>query len=84
MSVFSHVWFCFPFDQALMLRPFCPSPFSVRLRRSLIGSLSTRVFGTRTVTGREPFVCHDSDVSQIFILIISNGEKILSNVNMVV
>ena len=48
-----------------------------------IGSLSTRVFETRTATGRENFVCQDSGVSQIFVLIISNGEKILSNVNVV-
>ena len=43
-----------------------------------IGILSTRVFETRTATGREHFACHDSDVSQIFVIIISNGEKILS------
>ena len=49
-----------------------------------IGSLSTRVFETRTATGREYFTCQDSGVSQIFVLIISNGEKILSNVNVVV
>ena len=42
------------------------------------------VFETRTATGREHFACLDSGVSQIFILIISNGEKILSNVNVVV
>ena len=50
----------------------------------IIGSLSTRVFETRTATGRENFAYQDSGVSQIFILIISNGEKILSNVNVVV
>ena len=49
-----------------------------------IGSLSTRVFETRTATGREHFTCQDSGVSQIFVLIISDGEKILSNVNVVV
>ena len=38
----------------------------------------------RTATGREHFTCQDSGVSQIVILIISNGEKILSNVNVVV
>ena len=48
-----------------------------------IGSSSTRVFETRTATGRENFACQDSGVSQIFVLIISNGEKILSNVNVV-
>ena len=42
-----------------------------------------RVFETRTATGRENFVCQDSGVPQIFILIISNGGKILSNVNVV-
>ena len=51
---------------------------------SLLGSLRTLVFETRTATGREYFACQDSGVSQIFILIISNGEKILSNVNVVV
>ena len=43
-----------------------------------------RVFQTPTATGRERFVCQDSGVSQIFILIISNEEKILGNVNVVV
>ena len=43
-----------------------------------------RVFETRTATRRENFACQDSAVSQIFILIISNGEKILSNENVFV
>ena len=42
-----------------------------------------RVFETRTATGREHFTCQDSGVSQIFVLIISDGEKILNNVNVV-
>ena len=50
----------------------------------LIGNLNTPVFETRTATGREHFACQDSGISQIFILIISNGEKILSNVNVIV
>ena len=50
----------------------------------ILGSLSTRVFETWTATGSEQFACRDSSVSQIFILIICNGEKILSNVNVVV
>ena len=50
----------------------------------VLGSLSTRVFETRRATGREHFICQDIGVSQIFVLIISNGEKILSNVNVVV
>ena len=49
-----------------------------------IGSLSMRVFETRTAIGRENSACQDSAVSQIFILIISNGEKILSNGNVFV
>ena len=49
-----------------------------------IGSLSTHVFETQTATGREHFACQDSGVSQIFILIFSNRETILSNVNVVV
>ena len=50
-----------------------------------LGSLSTRVFSeTQTATGRENFACQDSSVSQIFILIISNGEKLHSNVFWVV
>ena len=40
-----------------------------------------RVFETRMATGREHVACQDSGVSQIFKLIISNGEKILRNVN---
>ena len=48
-----------------------------------LGSLSMRVFETRTATAKEHFVSQDSGVSQIFILIISSGEKILSNVNVV-
>ena len=50
----------------------------------LSGSLSTRVLEMRTATGREHFSCQDRIVSQIFILLISDGEKILSNVNVVV
>ena len=49
----------------------------------ILENLSTRVFETRTATGREHFACQDSGVSQIFVLIISNGEKVLSNVNVV-
>ena len=47
-------------------------------------SLSTRVFEARTATGREHSACRDSGACQIFIPIISNGENILSNVNVVV
>ena len=47
-------------------------------------SLSTRIFETRTATGKEHFECQDSLVSQIFILLISNGENTLRNVNVVV
>ena len=50
----------------------------------IFSSLSTRVFETQTATGREHFACQGSGVSQIFILIISNRETILSNVNVVV
>ena len=45
-----------------------------------LGSLSTRVFETQTANGRENFASQDSGVSQIFILIISNGEKLHSTV----
>ena len=48
----------------------------------VFNSLSTRVFETRT--GREHSVCQDCGVSQTLILIIPNGEKVLSNVNAVV
>ena len=44
-----------------------------------LGSLGTRVFETQTATGRDQFAFQDSCVSQIFILIISNGEKKLDN-----
>ena len=50
----------------------------------LIGSLSPRVFEIRAATGSDHFACQDSGVSQIFIFIISNGERILNNVNVVV
>ena len=49
-----------------------------------IGSLSARVFETWTATRREHFACLDPIVTQIFIPLISNGEKILGNVNVVV
>ena len=49
-----------------------------------LGSLSTHAFETRTATGREHSVCQDSGVSQIFILIIHNREKVLSIVNVMV
>ena len=45
----------------------------------VLGILSTRVFETRTATGRDQFAFQDSCVSQIFIRIISNGEKKLDN-----
>ena len=50
----------------------------------VVVALRTRVFETRTATGREHFASQGSGVSQIFILIIFNGEKILSNVNVIV
>ena len=64
-------------------RPFV-STANEALVGTSIGSLSMRVFETRTATRRENFACQDSAVSQIFILIISNGEKILSNENVFV
>ena len=47
------------------------------------GNLNALVSETRTATGRENFAFKDSEVSHIFILILSNGEKILTNVNVV-
>ena len=44
----------------------------------------TRVFETRTATGREHFAFQDSGVSKIFTPVLSNKETILSNVNVVV
>ena len=77
-----------------VVRQFCfiqfANNFHMLARSSLsssflsLGSLSTRVFETRTATGREHFACQGSGFSQIFKLILSNGEKILSNVNVVV
>ena len=52
----------------------CSAPSDVPVLL-LLGSLSTRVFETRTATGREHFACLDRIVSQIFILLVSNGEK---------
>ena len=43
-----------------------------KVNEELLGSLSTRVFESRTATGREHLPCQDSGVSQIFTLIISN------------
>ena len=51
---------------------------------NFLGSLSICVFETRTATGKKHFVCRDSGVFQIFIPIISDGEKIFSNANEVV
>ena len=52
-----------------------PSAGFVIPRPRIVGSLSARVFETRTAIGREHFASQGSGVSQIFILIISNGEK---------
>ena len=65
-------------------RPFVSTANEALVGTSILGSLSMRVFETRTATRRENFACQDSAVSQIFILIISNGEKILSNENVFV
>ena len=51
---------------------------TIALEKPFRASLSTHVFERRTATGREIFACQGSGVSQIFILIISNGEKILA------
>ena len=51
---------------------------------TIIRELSTRVFEAPTATGREHFACQDRIVSQLFKLLISDGEKILSNVNVAV
>ena len=37
-----------------------------------------------TATGRKHFACNEDGVSQILILIIPNGVKVLSNANVVV
>ena len=47
-----------------------------------IGELN--VFETLTATGSEYFARQDSGLNQIFILITSNGEKILSDINVIV
>ena len=56
------------------------------LEKIALDHVKKKSFGTETrpATGRENFACQDSGVSQIFILIISNGEKILRNINAVV
>ena len=43
----------------------------------ILGSFRTRIFKTQTAIGREHVARLDSGVCQIFILIISNGEKIV-------
>ena len=55
-------------------------PSTSRKGRVQIGSLRRRVFETRAATRKERFACQDSDVFQICILIISNAEKIISNI----
>ena len=64
------------------------SNLKIEIIRSLmvlsIAIFSFVIFETRTATGREHFACQDRIVSQVFILIISNGETILSNVNVAV
>ena len=47
-------------------------------------SQSTRVFETRTATGREYFARQDNGIPLDFLLIVSNGKKIIGNVNVVV
>ena len=42
----------------------------------ILRSLSTRVFETRTATGREHFDCQEGIFTRISILLVSNGEKI--------
>ena len=49
--------------------------------KALIGSFSTRVFETRTATGREHFACQDSGISQNILLTIPNGGKIPNNIS---
>ena len=49
----------------------------------MLKDLSTHIFETRTATRREHFAFLDRIVSQIFILLISNEEKILSDVTVV-
>ena len=57
---------------------------SLYSRAGIIGGLSTSVFETRMPIAKEHFACQGSGVSHIVILIIFNGERILSNVNVVV
>ena len=78
------LWRCLSRSRRLCLNSLLSCSLLVMGSWQLIGSLSMRVFETRTANGREPFAWQDSDVSQIFIPIISNGEKIISNVNVVV
>ena len=47
-------------------------------------SLNTRVFETRTATGSEYLAPQDSRLNQTFKLRVSNSEKILSDINIVV
>ena len=61
-------------------RTFQYQPFSLTFHYYL----STSVSETLTVTRIEHFACQDRIVPQIFILLISYGEKILSNGNVVV
>ena len=66
-----------------MIRSGHNDPSKYKCCKLFRATLSTRVFETRTATGRDNFASWDSIVSQIFILLISNEEKLLSNVKMV-
>ena len=57
---------------------------AIYLAYQLEGAYKHTRFETRTATGGEHFACKGHIISQIFILLISNGEKIFSNVNVVV
>ena len=81
------IYVCLSFIALIYLvNKFVSSTFraGVMCHSSPIGNLSTRVFETRTATGREHSVCQDSGVSHIFIVIIQNREMVLSIVNVMV
>ena len=48
-----------------------------KMAESWFASSQKRVFETQTATGREQFSCYYRIVSEIFILLTSNGERYL-------
>ena len=56
----------------------------MRMRQSTSPKQRTRRFEPHTETGSEHFECQGGSLTQIFKVIVSDKEKILSNINVAV